>query len=89
MNVKLLNYENLERKLLMQEKSLVEKSNIITDIEAENRTYKQQVHLKAMGHTYRALKCTKTQFLSLKNDPPQHFRWNSKRRKPNGFGKTS
>uniref|UniRef100_A0A914EP54 Uncharacterized protein n=1 Tax=Acrobeloides nanus TaxID=290746 RepID=A0A914EP54_9BILA len=45
-NVKILNYENLERKLLMLEKSLIEKTTLISDIEAENRTYRQQMELE-------------------------------------------
>lgn len=43
MNVKIMNVENLERRLNGTERQLVEKSTRITDLEADNRTLAQQV----------------------------------------------
>uniref|UniRef100_A0A914QUI0 HOOK N-terminal domain-containing protein n=1 Tax=Panagrolaimus davidi TaxID=227884 RepID=A0A914QUI0_9BILA len=46
LNVKLVNYENLERRYANSENLLIEKSNKIADLEAENRTTKQQSELE-------------------------------------------
>ena len=46
MNVKLVNYENVERRYANNESLLIEKANKIADLEAENRTTKQQIELE-------------------------------------------
>ena len=46
LNVKLVNYENLERRYTNNENVLIEKANRIADLEAENRTTKQQIELE-------------------------------------------
>uniref|UniRef100_A0AC34GXV8 Uncharacterized protein n=1 Tax=Panagrolaimus sp. ES5 TaxID=591445 RepID=A0AC34GXV8_9BILA len=46
LNVKLVNYENLEKRYANNEILLIEKSNKIADLEAENRTTKQQNELE-------------------------------------------
>uniref|UniRef100_A0AC34QQI6 Uncharacterized protein n=1 Tax=Panagrolaimus sp. JU765 TaxID=591449 RepID=A0AC34QQI6_9BILA len=46
LNGKLVNYENLERRLANNEVLLAEKTNMIVDLEADNRTTKQQMELE-------------------------------------------
>uniref|UniRef100_A0A7E4VPH3 Secreted protein n=1 Tax=Panagrellus redivivus TaxID=6233 RepID=A0A7E4VPH3_PANRE len=46
LNAKVLNYENLERRLANNEAIVLEKSALIADLEADSRTTKQQLELE-------------------------------------------